>query len=177
MKSKIGQATYWYWVASYYNKGQKKELYSESAFGPDTARELAHEALRVEKEFAKKLKVKELTAVERKAIRSARRAAFSARQKVICAKPREDVGLIRGVNYDSKRGRYVAKCLRHKKRLTKGFAVKKYGAEEARQMAIDWRHEMERKRESERRSQPDSLQTRSRHLKIHLSLKIGSSIA
>ena len=133
----VGTHRYWYWVACWYDKQPIRENYPETTFGAERARELAFEAKRVEDEFTRRMKDKQMSRQERKAIRAERMAARQARNFFI--RSNED-GLIRGVTFDPKQNRYIARwyCSRNKEKK-KSFAVSKFGDERAKAMAIEFK--------------------------------------
>jgi hypothetical protein len=137
-----GGNTYWYWAALWIDRQDKWEYYPEAIFGPEKARELAIEAKRTEDSFTQRLKVKGLTVEEVVAIRVERNAAMQARLDAIRARAQEARGLIRGVQYDSRMNRYVARWTSDKPR-SQSFSVRKYGDEGAKKMAIDLRRHWE----------------------------------
>jgi len=142
---KIGEAhkVKWYWVASWYDKRRKSEYYSESKLGAEKAKELAFIARRVEHEFRMRLKAAGINAAERKVIKAERRSAAAARKIFIRGKKRELRGLVKGVTFEANKDRYVARLTWRKRKTKKSFSVKKYGDEQAKQMATDWRRAME----------------------------------
>ena len=154
MKQRLGNVTYWYWGAFWYDRHEKREYYSEAHFGADRARELAFEARRVEKEFRRRIMVKGQSSLERKAIRIEQRAARLARAEMIKAQTREGATLIRGVDYDPIGDRYIARYYWGKRRC-RSFSVKKYGDEKARQMAVECRKKADA-RKLKLRFDPDS---------------------
>jgi len=132
----------WYWQASWLEEMVLfKELYSEARFGPNEARRLAIEAKRVEEYYSRLLRRKApITKQERKKLRAERLEMKLARKKLLNYKVTADgQRLVKGVDYDPSRERFVVRWVERRRRMKKSFSVRQLGFDSARQLAIDFR--------------------------------------